>query len=81
MLFEHERNYGLGVDALVAVCSLEHERNYGLGMHALVVECSWNTNGIEKRQVSSSKCARAESLGAKLGHGQLHCTDAGRATA
>ena len=56
-LLEHERNYGLGMDALVTVgtrtelwfghgCSgdcmlLEHERNYGLGMHALVTVGSW----------------------------------------
>ena len=50
MLLEHERNYGLGMDALVTVCSWnmsrEHERNYGLGMDALVTVCSWNTNGI-----------------------------------
>ena len=48
MLSKHERYYGLGMDALVTVCSmlLEHERNYGLGMDALVTVCSWNTNGI-----------------------------------
>ena len=51
MLLEHERYYGLGVDALVTVCSwntnvimvrmlLEHERCYGLGMDALVTGCS-----------------------------------------
>ena len=34
MLLEHERYYGLGMDALVIVCS-EHERYYGLGMVGL----------------------------------------------
>ena len=46
MLLEHERNCGLGMDALVSVCSLEHERKCGLGMDALVSLCSWNTNEI-----------------------------------
>ena len=56
MLLEHARNYGLGMDALVSVCSgngcsgermlLEHARNYGLGMDALVSVCSWNAHGI-----------------------------------
>ena len=44
MLLEHERNYALGMDALVTV--FEHERNYALGMDALVTVCSWNTKGI-----------------------------------
>ena len=35
MLLEHERNYDLGMDALVTVC----ERNYDLGMDALVSAC------------------------------------------
>ena len=58
MLLEHERYYGLGMDALVSVCAavlwfghgcsgermlLEHEFYYGLGMDALVSVCSWNT--------------------------------------
>ena len=34
MLSEHECYYGVGMDALVIVCS-EHERYYGLGMDAL----------------------------------------------
>ena len=39
MLLEHERSYGLGMDAPVTVCPsdrmlLEHERSYGLGMDA-----------------------------------------------
>ena len=38
MLLEHERSYGLGMGALVTVCSL--------GMDALVTICSWNTNGV-----------------------------------
>ena len=46
MLLEHERNYGLGMDAAGPRMLLEHERNYGLGMDALVIACSWNTNGI-----------------------------------
>ena len=45
MLLEHERNDGLGMDALVAVC-LEHEQNAGLGMDALVIESFWSMNGI-----------------------------------
>ena len=35
MLLGHERNYGLGMDALGDRMLLEHERNYGLGMDAL----------------------------------------------
>ena len=59
MLLEHERYYGLGMNALIIECArtgtlfcfvnrmlLEHERNYGLGMDALVTACSWNRNGI-----------------------------------
>ena len=45
VLLEHERNYGLGMDAGQRVL-LEHERNYGLGMDALVIVCSWNANGF-----------------------------------
>ena len=41
MLLERERNYDLGMDALVTVCSWKHERNYDLGMGALVTVCSW----------------------------------------
>ena len=47
MLLEHERSYGLGMDALVTVCSLNTTGNidyYGLGMGALVTVCSWSTN-------------------------------------
>ena len=44
MLLEQERNYGLGMDALVIVCSRNTNRNNGLGMDALVIVCSWNTN-------------------------------------
>ena len=55
MLSKHERYYGLGMDALVIVCSgntnvfmvgagnrmlSKHERYYGLGMDALVIVCS-----------------------------------------
>ena len=36
ILLEYERNYGLGMDALVTRILLEHERNYGLGMDAPV---------------------------------------------
>ena len=56
MLLEHKRNYDLGMDAVVTVCSwngcsgnrmlLEHERNYDLGMDALVTVCSWHKAGI-----------------------------------
>ena len=55
MLLKHERNYGLGMDALINVGSwntngivvgawvllfFEHERNYGQGMGALITVCS-----------------------------------------
>ena len=44
ILLEHERYYGLRMDALVTVIShrilLEHERYYGLGTDALVSVCS-----------------------------------------
>ena len=43
MFLEHERDYALGMDALVTVCFFEHERDYALGMDALVTVCSWNT--------------------------------------
>ena len=46
VLLEHERNYGLGMDAAGARMLLEHERKFGLGMDFLVIACSWNTNGI-----------------------------------
>ena len=46
MLSKHERYYGLGMDALVIVCSSKHERYDGLGMDALVIVCSRNTNVI-----------------------------------
>ena len=45
MLVEHERTYGLSMDALLAY-ALGTRREYGLGMDALVSVCSWNTNGI-----------------------------------
>ena len=35
MLLEHERNYGLGMDALVTVCSWNMNGTIGLGMDAL----------------------------------------------
>ena len=48
MLLEHERNFDLGMDALVTVRSwmlLEHERNCGLGMDAagrlMLLEHEW----------------------------------------
>ena len=40
--FKHERNYALGMDALL----LEDKRHYGLGMDAPVTVCSWHTNEI-----------------------------------
>ena len=46
MFLEHERNYGLGMDAAGPRMLLEHEQNYGLCMDALVIACSWNMNGI-----------------------------------
>ena len=134
MFLEHERNYGLGMDALDAVCSgntdswfghgcssrrilLEHERNHCLCMDALVGVCSWNTNEImvwawmlwspyalgtrmelwfgvvawmlwspsalgTRTELRSGRSLQETApalkvLGAKLGQGQLHCTDAG----
>ena len=49
MLLEHERNYGLGMDALVSGCSWKTNGIMvwdGLGMDALVSVCSGNANGI-----------------------------------
>ena len=47
MLSKHERNDGLGMDALVSGWMLSnHERNDGLGMDALVSGCSRSTNVI-----------------------------------
>ena len=46
MLLEHERYYGLGIDARRPPMLLEHERYYGLGMHALGPICCWSTNVI-----------------------------------
>ena len=51
MLLEHERNYGLGMDALVSVCSWNTS---GIMVwawmlwlaYALVSVCSWNTNEV-----------------------------------
>ena len=45
MLLEHERNYGLGMDAAGPRMLLEQAQNYGLGLDALVTVCSRNTNG------------------------------------
>ena len=58
MLWEHDRYYGLGMDALVSKCSgnvkvvmvwawmiwSAYERYYGWGTDALVSVCSGNTN-------------------------------------
>ena len=59
---------------------VEHERNYGSGM--LGYGCSGYRIGVESRSgrslqegASAPKVHRA-----KLGHGQLHCPAAGRAT-
>ena len=38
ILLEYERNYDLGIDALVTCILLECERNYDSGMDALVTE-------------------------------------------
>ena len=47
MLLEHERYYGLGMDALVTVCSWNANFvMFFLGMDAVVTVCSWNTNVI-----------------------------------
>ena len=81
MLLEHERKYGLGMDALVAVCSWS--------TNAIMVWAwmLWSPYVLGTRTELKSGSSLQESapglkvLGAKLGHGQLHCTDAGRATA
>ena len=51
ILLEYERNYDLGMDALVTLFSwntngIMNERKHSLGMDALVSVVSWNTNGI-----------------------------------
>ena len=46
MLMEHERNDGLGMDALGQRMLMDHEPNDGLGMDALVTVCSWNPRAI-----------------------------------
>ena len=48
---EHERNYALGMDALVTVCPgdrmhLEHERCCSMGMDTVVTVCTWKTNDM-----------------------------------
>ena len=45
---EHERYYGLGMDALATCYRMlwEHERYYGLRMDALVIGCTRNTSVI-----------------------------------
>ena len=48
-LVEHEQCSGLGMVALVTVCSRNaNVINYGLGMEALVTVCSWNMNGYAR---------------------------------
>ena len=42
---QEERNYGLGMDALL-VSSTQEERNYGLGMDALVVAFTRRRTGL-----------------------------------
>ena len=45
MLSKHKRHYGLGMDALVSVCSRNtHVNYYGSGKDALVSGCSRNTH-------------------------------------
>ena len=47
MLLEHERNSGLGMDALVSVRSWNTKAIMVWAlMHWLAYVCSWNTNGI-----------------------------------
>ncbi len=46
MLLEHERNYGLGMDALVSVCSWNTNGIMVLGVAAVVTVRSWKTRGI-----------------------------------
>ena len=50
MLWKHERDYGLGMDALVSACSGNTNVICGLGMDALVSACSGNTNVIMVRE-------------------------------
>ena len=44
MVLEHERYYGLGMDATVTVCSWNTNVIMVWGMDATVTVCSWNTN-------------------------------------
>ena len=44
MLLEHESYYGLGVDALVTVCSWNTNGIMVRGMEALMTVCFWCTN-------------------------------------
>ena len=76
---EHERNYGLGMDALVAVCSWNTNgiMVWGCGMDALVAECSGTRTELRSGRSLQETAPAPKVLGAKLGHGQLHCTDAG----
>ena len=47
VLVDHERHYGLGMDAQVTVCSwTTNVINYGLDMDAQVTVCSWTRNVI-----------------------------------
>ena len=73
MLSKHERNCGLGMDALVTVCSRntngiihgctgncmlsKHERNYGLGMDALVTVCSRSSAENHEEVLKTAKKA------------------------
>ena len=43
MLLAHERNYGLGMDALMTVCSWNTNGFFWLSMDALMTVCSWDT--------------------------------------
>ena len=45
MLLEPVRTYGLGMEALVVVCSWNTYRIM-VSMEALVIVCSWNMYGI-----------------------------------
>ena len=46
MLLEHERKYGLGMDALVSVCSWNTNGIMVLGVAAVVTVRSWKTRGL-----------------------------------
>ena len=64
MLSKHRRCHGLGMDALVTICS-KHERHYALGMDALALETRrllWFGHGCTGNRMMS-KHGRCHGLG------------------